>query len=193
MGLTTQRPGVAALHGGFRPATLEEVDFLRAAGAATNVGWLISVDVAISACGSFRGAAPLLAAMAGIPKLQPHTATVDGAAGEQLLAQRLGHAQQAQRAAAPAQESARSGAAAAALGARRKRKLDATPRRALGVAGVEPDQAAATAGRERKRLRAALVHARALAASGGVSVPLQLSDDRRPFWLMVRACLRKGR
>lgn len=59
---------------GLKKATVEELRFLTAAGilrtCATN-GTLVSLDAAIRACGMARVAAPVLAAMAGIPELQP--------------------------------------------------------------------------------------------------------------------------
>ena len=76
---------------------------------------------------------------------------------------------QAQQAAGPVQgcSPAQSGAAAAEVGTKRKRKLEAAARCALGVGracGVAPHEAAAGEEQERKRLRAALLCVRAAAA-----------------------------
>ena len=68
--------GVAAGHR-LRRATLEELQSLKAAGVLQTCATkaiLISVDAAISACARAGAAAPLLAAMAGIPWLQAHVA-----------------------------------------------------------------------------------------------------------------------
>ena len=60
-----------------RKATLEELRFLISAGAlkpSASKGWLISVEVAISACGKPGVGAPLLAAMTGFAKMEPYNA-----------------------------------------------------------------------------------------------------------------------
>ena len=63
---------------GYKLATREQLCFLVAADILSYCEgkqcWLINVDMAIRAFGRAGAAAPLLAAMAGIPKLQPHTA-----------------------------------------------------------------------------------------------------------------------
>ena len=67
---------------GLRSVELAELRFLKAVGALSaraNSGRLISVDRAIMACGKLGVAAPVLAAMAGIPDLQPYTAPPHGA------------------------------------------------------------------------------------------------------------------
>ena len=66
--------GDAAGHG-YRRATHQELSFLVEAGALGRApsGLLISVDAAISACDRARVAAPVLAALAGVPELQPYT------------------------------------------------------------------------------------------------------------------------
>ena len=62
---------------GYRPATREELCFLRAIGAlgsrATHAV-LISVDKAIRVCAKAEVAAPLLAAISGVAELQPYSA-----------------------------------------------------------------------------------------------------------------------
>ena len=66
----------AAAGHGRMPATPQELDFLRAAGAITalaNRSALISVDIAIRACSKAGAAGPLLAALARVAELQPHT------------------------------------------------------------------------------------------------------------------------
>ena len=58
-------------------ATPEAIDFLVAVGAhkaKTANGVLISVDTAVKACEKAGWGAPLLAALAGVAELQPHTA-----------------------------------------------------------------------------------------------------------------------
>ena len=57
-------------------ATPEEWRFLKQAGVLSpgaTSGLLISVGTAITACRKARVAAPMLAALEGIPELQPHT------------------------------------------------------------------------------------------------------------------------
>lgn len=61
---------------GCRQAEPEELLFFKASGAQKKFGCkglVIAVDVAISACAEAGVAAPVLAAMAGIAKLQPCT------------------------------------------------------------------------------------------------------------------------
>lgn len=63
----------AAGHG-CKLATPAQLDFLNCAGVHTRHALLVTVDAAIDACHKAGVAAPLLAALAGVPVLQSHTA-----------------------------------------------------------------------------------------------------------------------
>ena len=85
---------------------------------------------------------------------------------------------------------AQPGPATAAIGTKRKRKLEAVPRCALGVArmgGAAPHQAAAEEERERKRLRAALLCVRA-AAAGCTSIDHARLPGGQPCPAHSRKC-----
>lgn len=91
---------LAAGHG-LRGTTHEELRYLKDShvlGDATSKGLLILVDVAIGACGKAGVAAPVLAALAGIPWLQPYTPPLRQA--QPLLPPSPGHQQAQQRRAA---------------------------------------------------------------------------------------------
>ena len=67
----------AAAGPGATPATPQVLKFLKTAGAIHKLamlGALVSVDMAVSACGKAGVAVPVMAALAGVPKLKPYTA-----------------------------------------------------------------------------------------------------------------------